>query len=600
VLTALLLWSQSTLKLDRLLHDTWVRFDQRETPDDLIIVGIDPQSLQDYGRWPWSRPQQAELLEKLGATNAAGVVLDLLYTEPAENPADDLLLAEAIKTLPTTVLPVLTENRIAGAVSSGDVERLPIPALLRHVKHLGQIQMPIDDDGIVRRIFLMAGYNAPHWPTLALAAHQAFATEEQQPILSSLPGIQSQPEVKYGQWLQDFEVMIPFYGQRDAFTTVSASDVLQDKIPVSVFDNKIVFVGMTSVGLQDVVPTPVSALDQPMPGVQIHANLFSAIRDGSLVTRIDGRWNLLIALTMLPFLMWVYSRAGPLWSLLAAIGVACAPIVFSYILYNIFRLWYPPLAASVPMLVSYLAWSGNRLQFVNRFLASQSQKLDLENLPRDRYTNEDLADFFEHASLHLPIDGWRFSTKSQSHVGGDSPPQKTSGITEEWVQKGNVYSRRFQTDDRLELMVAIKDSKIASEVTRYIDGLSRVRRRVKTSIWRGSVEQLQTNALKLGDQLDRLRAVNSFSDTILDGSPTGFLVWNVVGQPIRENDLALRLLPHMGKRPLMREFVERAGIDLTDSDSRLHFEGKRITDRHERGGRIARRAIGVCHSNGCE
>lgn len=572
MLTALLLWSQSTLKLDRLLHDTWVRFDQRETPKDLVIVGIDAQSLQDYGRWPWSRPQQAALFEKLGATNAAGVVLDLLYTEPAENPADDVLLAEAIKTLPTTVLPVLTENRIAGTVRSGDVERLPIPALLRHVKHLGQIQMPIDDDGIVRRIFLMAGYNAPHWPTLSLAAYQAFAAEDQKQNLASLPGIQTQPELTYGRWLQDFEVMIPFYGRRDAFTTVSASDVLQDKVPASIFDNKIVFVGMTSVGLQDVVPTPVSALDQPMPGVQIHANLFSAIRDGSLVTRIDGRWNLLIAFALLPFLMWVYSRAGPLWSLLAAISVACAPIVFSYILYHNFRLWYSPLAASVPMLVSYLAWSGNRLQFVNRFLASQSQKLDLEHAPRERYTNEDLTAFFTHASMHLPIDGWRFSTKTQSHVGGDAPPRNMPGLTHSWVQKGDVHARRFPTDDRLELMIVVKDPAIASEVTSYIDRLSRVRRRIKPSVWRGSIEQIQTNALKLGDQLDWLRAVKSFSDTILDGSPTGFLVWNMVGQPIRENDLALRLLPNVGKRPLMRDFVERAGIDLTDTGARLHFE----------------------------
>ena len=572
LLTALLLWSQSTLKLDRLLHDTWVRINQRETPKDLVIVGIDPQSLQDFGRWPWSRSQQAELFEKIGATNAAGVVLDLLYTEPAENPADDMRLAEAIRTLPTTVLPVLTENRIAGTIGKGDVERLPIPAILRHVKHLGQIQMPIDDDGIVRRIFLMAGYNAPHWPTLSLAAYQAFSSSEDFSGLTDLPGIQSEPEVRYGEWLQDFEVMIPFYGRRDAFTTVSASDVLQEKVEADVFDGKIVFVGMTSVGLQDVVPTPVSALEQPMPGVEIHANLFSAIRDGSLVTRIDGRWNLLVALAMLPFLMWVYSRAGPEWSLLAAIGVACAPILFSYVLYQFFRLWYPPLTASVPMLVSYLAWSGNRLQFVNRFLASQSKKLDLEHAPRDRYTNEDLTGFFTHASMHLPIDGWRFSTKTQSHIGGDAPPRNMPGITDTWVRNGDVYARRFQTDDRLELMIVVKDPLIAKEVTSYIDRLSRVRRRIKPSIWRGSMEQLQTNALKLGDQLEWLRAVKSFSDTVLDGSPTGFVVWNMVGEPIRLNDLMLRLLPSVGKRPLMRDFIERAGVDLTDPRVSQHFE----------------------------
>ena len=80
LLTALLMWSESTLKVDRLLHDTWVRVNQRDTPKDLVIVGIDPQSLSDYGRWPWPRSLQAELFENLGKTNAKGFVVDLLYT----------------------------------------------------------------------------------------------------------------------------------------------------------------------------------------------------------------------------------------------------------------------------------------------------------------------------------------------------------------------------------------------------------------------------------------------------------------------------------------------------------------------------------------
>ncbi len=573
VLTALLLWSESTLKLDRLLHDTWVRVNQRDTPKDLVIVGIDPQSLQDYGRWPWPRTLQAELFDRLAESDAEGVVVDLLYTEAAFDPADDRRLADAIKALPKTVLPVLTETRRVGVSNSGDVERLPVPALLRHVQDLGQIQMPIDDDGIVRRVFLMAGYNTPHWPTLSLAAHQAFGSADGVLEITKLPGLSRAPEGQIGQWLQDFEVMIPFYGPRGAFTTVSAGEVLDGAIPPSYFDNKVVFVGMTSVGLQDVVPTPVSALDQPIPGVEIHANLFAGLRDGSLITRIDGRWNLVVALAMLPFLMWVYSRAGPEWSLAAAIAVSFAPIGLSYVLYQSFQLWYAPLAASIPILVSYLAWSGNRLRFVNRFLASQSKKLEIEQAPRDRYTNEDLTRFFTHAALHLPLDGWRFSTKSLSHVGGDNPPPRATGLSESWVREGNVYARRYPTDDRLDVMLSVGDPIVADELTRYIDRLSRVRRRIKPSIWRGSIEQLQNNALKLGDQLEWLRAVKAFSDTILDGSPAGFIVWNVVGEPIRLNDLLMRMLPDVGPRPLMREFIERAGVDVShNEEARENFE----------------------------
>lgn len=555
-----------------MLHDTWVRLNQRDTPSDIVIVGIDPQSLQDFGRWPWSRSLQADLFSKLAEAKPAGVAVDLLYTEPADNVDDDIRLAQAIQALPDTVLPVLTESRTASG--SGDVERLPIAALLRSVRHLGLIRMPIDDDGIVRRAFLKGGYNSPHWPTLSLAALQAFSPESDVLAEGALPGVRSPIQSEAGRWLQDYEVMIPFYGPRNAFTTVSAGDVMAGKLDASVFAGKVVFVGMTStsVGLQDVVPTPVSALDLPIPGVELHANLFSALRDNSLITRVSNRWNLVVALGLLPLLMWVYSRAGPDWSLVAAMGVAFSPVVISYVMYNVFQVWYAPFTASVPILVSYLAWSGNRLRFVSRFLANQSKKLDLDYAPRDRYTDEDLTRFFNHATLHLPIDGWRFSTRSLSHIGGNTPPETQSGLTEAWVRRGDVYARRFPTDDRLDVMFRAKDPLVAGEITRYIDRLSRVRRRIKPTIWHGSVEQLQSTAMKLGDQLEWLRAVKSFSDSILDGSPAGFVVWNIVGEPIRMNDLVLDLLPSVGKRPLMREFVERAGLDLGDDDVRTHFE----------------------------
>jgi len=573
LLTAVLLWSDSTRKLDRLLHDSWVRISQRTTPTDLVIVGIDPQSLQDHGRWPWSRSKQAELLDQLAAANVKGVVLDMLYTEPAANAADDRRLAEAMQALPKTVLPVLTENRVVGTSRAGEVERLPIPELLRHVTHLGQIQMPFDDDGIVRRVFLMAGYTSPHWPTLALAAHQAMAPESEQLDLSKLPGMRTLEAGSSGKWLQNFEVMIPFYGPRDAFTTVSAGAVIDGEVPVEVLENKVIFVGMTSVGLQDVVPTPVSALDQPIPGVEIHANLYAALRDGSLVTRIDLKWNILVALAMLPFLMWTYSRAGPEWSLAAALLAASVPIALSYFLYVYPRLWYPPLAASVPALISYLAWSGNRLRFVNRFLASQTVKLGAEQAPRDQHSGEELSRFFNHAGMHLPLQGWRITTRTQNQVGGNNPPPQLAGYPENWVGHEDVYSRRFPTVDRLEISMRIADADVAEQLTKYIDRLSRVRRRMKPSIWHGSIEQLQNHALKLADQLEWLRAVKAFSDTILDGSPTGFVVWNMVGEPIRLNKLTNQLLPKVGARPLLRDFVESVGLNPQEGDTREQFEG---------------------------
>ena len=84
-LTAVLVWSDATRKVDRLLHDSWVRYDQREVPSDVVIAAIDSDSLDELGRWPWPRELQAQLYEQLAGYSARIVVADLLYTELAES-----------------------------------------------------------------------------------------------------------------------------------------------------------------------------------------------------------------------------------------------------------------------------------------------------------------------------------------------------------------------------------------------------------------------------------------------------------------------------------------------------------------------------------
>jgi len=69
--------------------------------DDILIVGIDFNSLTKYGRWPFPRPRHADLLNafaRIKDQNARedAVLLDILFTDPDENPADDALLSDTI------------------------------------------------------------------------------------------------------------------------------------------------------------------------------------------------------------------------------------------------------------------------------------------------------------------------------------------------------------------------------------------------------------------------------------------------------------------------------------------------------------------------
>ena len=162
----LLQWSDATRKVDRLLHDNWVRSYQRAVPSDVVIAAIDPRSLVALGRWPWPRDLQARLIEQLQLQGVRAVVLDILYVEASDIPENDKRLARAIASLPISILPVLTEGGMGIIVT----ESPPITAFLRHVTDIGHIALPIDDDGIVRRINLKSGFSRSHWPALSLAA----------------------------------------------------------------------------------------------------------------------------------------------------------------------------------------------------------------------------------------------------------------------------------------------------------------------------------------------------------------------------------------------------------------------------------------------
>ena len=222
-------WSDSTHKLDRLLHDNWVRSSQRDVPTDVVIAAIDSPSLAELGRWPWSRDTQAQLFEQLKLMNVRAVVIDLLYIEPSE-PVEDTRLAKAIGSHGITILPVLTEGGRASSAS----ESLPIPLITRDVTDLGHIFLPIDDDGIVRRVFLKSGFSQAHWPALSLAALQAISDT---PI--ELPGLAQNYDNQAGRWVENHEIMIPFYGSNGAFQRISAASIINVKFQNLNFQEKL-------------------------------------------------------------------------------------------------------------------------------------------------------------------------------------------------------------------------------------------------------------------------------------------------------------------------------------------------------------------------
>jgi len=66
-----------------------------EVRSKVVIVTIDDESLQHYGRWPWSRTLIAKLTNNLAQAGAKVVGLDILLSEP-QSPATDNALRDAL------------------------------------------------------------------------------------------------------------------------------------------------------------------------------------------------------------------------------------------------------------------------------------------------------------------------------------------------------------------------------------------------------------------------------------------------------------------------------------------------------------------------
>ena len=141
VLTLLLHRGEATLKMDRLIYDNWVRFGQSAPPSKYVVVGIDSESVEAKGRWPWPRNDQAQIIDNLTDAGAAIILIDILYSEAsANNPEHDLALAQSIQRSNRVILPVHTEGR-DDEIRNG--ETLPIPVILEASRDLGHVFFPI-------------------------------------------------------------------------------------------------------------------------------------------------------------------------------------------------------------------------------------------------------------------------------------------------------------------------------------------------------------------------------------------------------------------------------------------------------------------------
>ncbi|MFK2856619.1 CHASE2 domain-containing protein [Dyella humi] len=347
-LLVLLIVSDLTVPLDNALYDLHARY-WRYTPDDrVVIVAIDPKSLDEIGRFPWPRSIHAQLIDRLTTDGARGIGMDVTMSAPSNDPKNDEEVAAAIHSNGKVVLPVFAEAVTLGGSLQ---EALPVPPIAQSVAALGQVDAAKDNDEQVRGAYLKAGLGSPYWPSLALALLQL---EHAAPNNTLLPGLHDpiHGDASPYLWMRDNYVLLRYAGPAGTFGRLSYVDVLNNRVPTNLLKDRWVLVGATAEGLGDILQTP----DSPMPGVEYQANVLESLERGMLVTPLDflRQFALAAVLLALPLLLYGLPGIGRNWVLLLISALLVLATCLA--LLRGWYVWWPPMTCLAVIVVEFVAW----------------------------------------------------------------------------------------------------------------------------------------------------------------------------------------------------------------------------------------------------
>lgn len=350
------------LALNNPLYDSLRRLSPLPVDPRILLVTIDDASLKKLGRWPWPRGLHADLIDRLSAAQPAGILFDVIFSEPGD-PANDKRLAESVCNAGNVLLPLVREG--AANYSQPDAQMMP---LLKCAKGVGHINVEADSDGVVRSLYLREG------PPDAKAPQLAWLAYEMSGELSEMPGEPQQSVTQ--QWHREHAIRIPFIAPHTRFPSVSYVSVLHGEVAPERLRNRLILVGSTASGMGDRFVTPLSSTVGTTAGLEIQANVLNGLLQGRSIVDLPGWLAALIATAWVALLLGLllYRPRYALWMTLSCMAVA---LLVSLALLRLGH-WWSPAACLIGLLLSYLIWNWRRLSVILAYFGWELARLDNE------------------------------------------------------------------------------------------------------------------------------------------------------------------------------------------------------------------------------
>ncbi|NNK95551.1 MAG: adenylate/guanylate cyclase domain-containing protein [Desulfobacterales bacterium] len=323
--------------LDNKIYDIILRRNHVSAISDMVeIIDIDERSLEEYGQWPWPRYRVALLLQKLREAGARAVGMDILFAEPdnsspinlkknlkrdldvdigfTELPPpledNDVLLADILKQgpfvigfyfsfghlksdnkehflkpVPISVLSQTSANAQGATLLKAEGVISPLPLLSKSAPVTGFINTVKDRDGILRTTPVLMEHEGSFYINLGLSTLWAGLQKPSLILKINEGGVES---LRFGKTVipldRNGRFRLHFRGKRKTFTYNSAADVLNGTVGLEQLRGKLLLVGTSAAGLEDLRTTP---FDIYFPGVEAQATLIDNILTGDFIRAPD-------------------------------------------------------------------------------------------------------------------------------------------------------------------------------------------------------------------------------------------------------------------------------------------------------------------------
>ena len=357
-----------------------------KSPDEIVLVTIDDESIAQLGRWPWPRTRVAAALDRISAAGPKVIGLNVLFSEPEQNlglievkrleeryrellsdkkvvqkgadftvefasaaaalDSDSKLLA-SIRSAGDVVMPLFfapntTHSKVVPApaeISSSAVhaqvsadagvttlEKMipPVPAFAEASAGLGHSNLFVEGDGVFRRDAPLVLYDGALYPSYALRLAMAYYGLSPADV-KFVPGVELAAGPLRIPLDGDSMMAVTFLGPPTADTIKRASfqAVMGGNVSPDFFKDRIVLIGPTALGVGSNYMTPVAG---EFTSVEVVAHEIENMLHNRFLTRPPWaqqlEWGMIAVLGF--FIMFVLPRLRAFWGLIVSLILALA------------------------------------------------------------------------------------------------------------------------------------------------------------------------------------------------------------------------------------------------------------------------------------